>query len=42
MLSFIITKGGVSGVPEGEGGIVTNELPDALTWLIFQVEVLYK
>ena len=42
VLASVITKGGIGGGPYGGGGIGTNELPDALTWLIHELRSFKK
>ena len=42
MLESVITKGGIGGGIDGVGGIGTNELPDALTWLIHELRLCKK
>ena len=42
MLAYVLTKSGIGGGPYGGGGIGTNELPGALTWLIIKLGLFTK
>ena len=42
MLAYLCTKGEIYGGPDGGGVIGTNELQDALTWLIQELRLCTK
>ena len=42
MLASVVTKGGFDGGNNGGVGIGTNELPDALTWMILELRFFTK
>ena len=39
---YMIINGGIGGGPDGRGVIGTNDLPDALTWMICELGLLTK
>ena len=41
-MAYVVTKDGICGGTDGGGGIETNELPDAPTWMICELRLCTK